>query len=174
MWKKLRYVALIATVLTPIAHIHTCCPSDHLLPPPLIFTKFMRIRPQIVMNPKGARNKKKRRNFSRSKLLPLPQKNRTRLDKSVSCNTLSPELSLQEKRSAMAFRFFLFYIFACILLSILLSGCLFLPGTIEVVPACKFFQQNPAGSGMLLAIQQVGSILFHNPVFLTGRVRTTT
>ena len=32
MWKKLRYVALIATVLTPIAHIHTCCPSDHLLP----------------------------------------------------------------------------------------------------------------------------------------------
>ena len=37
MWKKLRYVALIATVLTPIAHIHTCCPSDHLLPPPVDF-----------------------------------------------------------------------------------------------------------------------------------------
>ena len=27
---------------------------------------------------------------------------------------------------------------------------------------------------MWLAIQQVGSILFHSPVFLTGRVRTTT
>ena len=98
MWKKLRYVALIATVLTPIAHIHTCCcggSDDFLLPPPpLIFTKFMRIRPQIVMNPKGARNKKKRRNFSRSKLLPLPQKNRTRLDKSVSCNTLSPQIRI--------------------------------------------------------------------------------
>ena len=35
MWKKLRYVALIATVLTPIAHIHTCCfCSDDLFPPP--------------------------------------------------------------------------------------------------------------------------------------------
>ena len=38
MWKKLRYIALIATVLTPIAHIHTCCcGSDDLLPPPVDF-----------------------------------------------------------------------------------------------------------------------------------------
>ena len=37
----------------------------------------------------------------------------------------------------MAFRFFLFYIFAGILLSILLSGCFFLPGTIEVAPALR-------------------------------------
>ena len=38
MWKKLRDVALIATVLTPIACIHTCCCCDSdpdlLLPPP--------------------------------------------------------------------------------------------------------------------------------------------
>ena len=34
MWKKMRYVALIATVLTPIAHIHTCCCGPDDLPPP--------------------------------------------------------------------------------------------------------------------------------------------
>ena len=37
----------------------------------------------------------------------------------------------------MAFRFFLFYIFAGILLSILLSGCFFLPGTNKVAPALR-------------------------------------
>ena len=36
MWKKLRYVALIATVLTPIAHIRTCCCGpDNSWPPPV-------------------------------------------------------------------------------------------------------------------------------------------
>ena len=42
MWKKLRYVALIATVLTPIAHIHTCCccDSDPDLLPPVGFYKI--------------------------------------------------------------------------------------------------------------------------------------
>ena len=28
MWKKLRYFALISTVLTPIACIRTCCADD--------------------------------------------------------------------------------------------------------------------------------------------------
>ena len=65
MWKKLRYVALIATVLTPIAHIHTCCcGSDDLLPPPVDFYEIYENTPADCNE--SERGKEQKRNAGTS------------------------------------------------------------------------------------------------------------